>query len=893
MSKRTIYWVGLAILLSGCGGNSAPSKAPKNETELAVSPAPGSSPNSVATTESSTNEKPSPSPTTPHPNKDVVASKDSEPQSTAAGGKATPTASPPKSDDAKNSQSAASKPAPQAPIKLSETQLAQWKSPDYEPLELLALRQSVSVGFVACAAYAPDGKHFVLAGTKVTLWALNSTEPEHLFLDLTGGGKERTIKSLAISPDGKWVAAGDSEGTLRIWELAERKERSSKKLYPTGITQIAISPDSQELATTSYTSEVTVWSAETLEQKHQLKIEAGLKQILYMGQNFLVAAAEKTTLWNVSEGKLIKTLSPGRYNASLASSKDGKSFVFGDKEGLRIWDVSQSAVASTYLGAAGASSLVDFSPDGKLLAIFTGSRLSIVDLARNDVVQVIDSMGWATVGIGWLPESNVLLIVKEDGTVRFWGNAKCAEALALKPMHKAVPTPDGSSKTPASPTQLLQAIDLRSLPKLPGAVPLTNSETSISYEAASPLADALLFYRYTLGDMGWLETPPNPSAPNYLQFEKNGFKLMVSLSDTGKGTNVNLVNLGNYDLRWAPRFDGAPIEVTYENESTILYKTKAELLPIEINLLRKMHEAGWTAYSRLNSSHNEETDSRQFAFVQNGLELNVSISKFPPDLESFNVSYSASTTLHSIPIPKDCGFVEFSSATEPLLVANTTLELAQTREFYEREMQAQGWLPRTLNRIAKEDRDWSTYYRGQQDITIAMVKRADANGTLIQVGTGFENSSWQLAKPKEQAKSDKPVVGLEAADFPILNLSKDSKIDVQAKTIDVVLESTALRDVDKKFSEALSGLGWKVKDGGIREDDYLFITFAKDRTEIALRARMTNGNASANFQGDGLLWTKPLPGGKKRISYESWLRNNRRPSSLQWLGDYEAEMRKD
>ncbi len=891
VSKRTFYWVGLAILLSGCEGGSAPSQTPKKEMGQAVSAAPEKDPISVPLIDSSSTEKPTPA-TNPLQNKDTVESKDLETQTKVTAGNPTSPDLTAKSDNAKNSQPAAPKPVPQAPIKLSDAQLAQWKRQAYEPLELLALRQSAPVGFVSCMAHTPDGKHFVLAGTKVSLWSLTSTEPEHVFLDLAGGGKDRTIKSLAISPDGKWVAAGDSEGTLRIWDLAERKERSTKKLYSTGITQIAISPDSQELATTSYTSEVTVWSAETLEQKHQLKIETGLKQILYMAPNFLAAAAEKTTLWNVSEGKLVKTLSPGRYNASLACSKDGKSFAFGDKEGLRIWDVAQSAVASTYLGAAGANSLVEFSPDGKFMAIFTGSRLSIVDIARNDVVQVIDSMGWATVGIGWLPESNVLVIAKEDGTIRLWGNAKCAESLALKPMHKAVPTPDGLSKTPAMPTQLLQAIDLRSLPKLPTSTPLTNSETSLSYESATSLADSTLFYRYTLGGLGWSELPPDPLTPSYLHFEKNGFKLMVSMSDTGKGTNVNLVNLGNYDLRWAPRFDGAPIEVTFENESTILYKTKAELLAIEINLTRKMHEAGWTAYSRLNSSHNEEIDSRQLAFVQNGMVLNVSISKFPPDLDNFNVSYSASTTLHSIPIPKDCGFVEFSSATEPMLVANTSMDLVQTREYYEREMEVQGWLPRTLIRTAKEDRAWLSYIRGQQDITIAMVKRADGPGTLIQVGTGFENSSWQLAKPKEQVKTDKPAVGLEAADFPILNLSKEAKIDLQAKTIDVILESTVLKDVDKQYTQALSGLGWKLKEGGIREDDYLFITFAKDRTEIALRARMMDGNASANFQGDGLLWSKPTPEGKKRISYESWLRNNRRPSGLQWLEDYEAEMRK-
>ena len=885
LSKWTLSLVVLAILLSGCDGGSTSSKSPAREPEPVLSAVPAKEPTTTPSTDAGATGQPNQA-----SDKRVVATQSPDTQPTAAEAKALPVNQIPKSENAKSAKLATPEPA-QVEVKLSDSQQALWKQPAYEPLQLLALRQSASVGFVTCMEHSPDGKYFVLAGTKVTLWSLTSAEPEHVFLDLLGDGKDKTIRSLAISPDGKWVAAGDSEGTLRIWDLAERKERTAKKLYSTGIAQIAFSPDSQELATTTYTSEVTIWAAVTLEQKNQFKVEAGLKQILYMAQNLLVAAAEKTIVWNVSEGKLSKTLSPGRYNASLARSKDGKWFAFGDKEGLRLWDVSKSAIASTYLGAAAGQSRVEFSTDGKLLAIYTGSRLSIVDVARNDVVQVMDSTGLATVGMSWLPGFDALLIAKVDGTVRFWGNSKCSESLATKPLHKATPIPDSSAKSPASPVQLLQAIDLRSLPKLPGAVPQLNSETSLSYESAASIADSMLFQRYTLGGLGWSELPPNPSTPNYLQFEKNGLKVMVSLNAMGKGTNVSLVNLGNYDLRLAPRCDVAPIEIVFENENTLLYKTKAELLTIEINLLRKMQEAGWTAYSRLNSSHNEEADSRQMEFVQNGMVLNVSIRKFPPDLDRFNLSYSASTTIHSIPIPKDSGFVEFSSATEPLLVANTTMNLVQTREFYDREMQVQGWLPRKLGKTTKDEYESLPYFRGQQDITIGLVKHTEDFGTRIQVGTGFENSSWQLSKSKELSNPDKPIPGIEAADFPILNPSKVAKIDLQSKTIDVLFDSTALRDVNKKYAEALSGLGWKVKDGGIREDDYLFITFAKERTEIELRARMMGGNASVNFQGDGLLWNKPLAGGKKQISYESWLRNNRRPSGLQWLKDYEAEMR--
>ncbi len=46
-----------------------------------------------------------------------------------------------------------------------------------------------------------------------------------------------------------------------------------------------------------------------------------------------------------------------------------------------------------------------------------------------------------------------------------------------------------------------------------------------------------------------------------------------------------------------------------------------------------------------------------------------------------------------------------------------------------------------------------------------------------------------------------------------------------------------------------------------------------------------------NIQGDGLLWSKDLPGGKQVISYELWLRDNKLPTSLDLLERYEAEMK--
>ena len=77
----------------------------------------------------------------------------------------------------------------------------------------------------------------------------------------------------------------------------------------------------------------------------------------------------------------------------------------------------------------------------------------------------------------------------------------------------------------------------------------------------------------------------------------------------------------------------------------------------------------------------------------------------------------------------------------------------------------------------------------------------------------------------------------------------------------------------------------------MQNDDYVFLTLSCEKAEIELPARLSDGNSKVNVQANGILWTKPLPGGKQVISYEAWLRLQRHPASLELLDAYQAEMR--
>ncbi len=771
-------------------------------------------------------------------------------------------------------------------------QIARWTPEPFEPLQLLAVREWEKTSFTSRLAPIADGKHFLAAGSRVLLWSLTEDEPDHVFLELTSADGERNVAALDVAPDGKWFAVGDSNGFVRVWSLEDHREIASKQLLDNDVVDLAISPDSLEIAAITYDHMVFTWDAATLEPKRKFEVDTNsLKRIVYAAPGLLAVSGESTSLWNTGTGKLVQQLSPGRYNETLARSPDGLHLLFGSEDSLNLWNVAESKLEWEIKHGVSGSERVAFSPDGNFLATSDGIGVKLWNLAEKRSVQIIDGFGWVIVGLSWLPETNLLVVASDIGITRLWGTPEQAASVGLKPLHGPVAMPDASEKAPATHSQIEQAIDLRTLPRLPGNESTMLSRDYLSYEAPAKADEVQIFYRHFLEQSGWKRSDQPPSTPTTLDYLKDGFNLSVDSYDAGDGKTTVMLRVGNYDIRWAPKFDASPIETSYESASTVHYRTKADLLQIETNLLRKLHADGWTPYSRLHTSHSEVPDSRDMEFIKNGATLRVSIGKFPIAPDQYTIQYSLFPNNSWVPVPPDAGFVEFDGSTKPSLVAVTKMSLAETQKFYDAQMAALGWLVRSKDSELKKDHGWLTYVRNQCDLTVGLTKLPDGR-SLVQVGD-TTGSLWEIANPKEESKDGgtETTTGLEAADFPILNASKTATYDSLGKSIEVPLDVPTLAEAATQYIAALESIGWIAQKGGIRDEEYTLIDFAKDDQEFSFRGRIKDGKAVVSFAGDGLLWNSPLPVAKQVVSYETWLRQNKLPASLDLLDRYQSEMR--
>ena len=147
-------------------------------------------------------------------------------------------------------------------------------------------------------------------------------------------GHTYPVYSVAFSPDGKTLASGSADDTIRLWDVATGRPIGNPLTVHSGaVESVAFSPDGKVLASGNYDGAVRLWDVAT-------------------GQAI---------------GKPL-TGNPGPVD-SVAFSPDGKTLASSDGDDIRLWDVATGqAIGKPLTGHASPVGSVAFSPDGKTLA---------------------------------------------------------------------------------------------------------------------------------------------------------------------------------------------------------------------------------------------------------------------------------------------------------------------------------------------------------------------------------------------------------------------------------------------------------------------------------------------------------------------------------------------
>ena len=205
------------------------------------------------------------------------------------------------------------------------------------------------------------------------------------------GGLRHDLWALDWSPDGKRLAAGSYDRTVKIWEADTERELLTI-LHNSGVQSVAWSPDGKRLASGTRGQRVHIWDAAT-----------GGEVLTLQGH----------TGWVMS----------------VAWSPDGTRLASAATDGtVRVWDPSREEGAVP-LAPVGASFVV-WSPDGKQLALGSErpGEIKILDAASSDTIRTLPSIRGP---FAWSPDGSRLAAARDDHTVTIVDVLTGKQGLAL------------------------------------------------------------------------------------------------------------------------------------------------------------------------------------------------------------------------------------------------------------------------------------------------------------------------------------------------------------------------------------------------------------------------------------------------------------------------------